>query len=107
MSRAVSKTPQRNAVRYDVMGPGHDAYRDLSKILGDPCEFQIVGWCEIDDNGASCAALVVTQAWPFLPLGTDPRPVIKAKKYAALIPSDLGFRVVEIPAPPGSTEGSP
>jgi len=86
-------------VRYDVMGSGHDAYRDVLEILG-PCVPQIVGWCELDVDGFRRSALVVTQTWPFLPLGTDPRPIIKAKKYGALIPNGLGFRVVEVPAPP-------
>lgn len=89
-------------VRYDVMGLGHDGYRDLLEVLGGPCVPQIVGWCDLVVDGFARSALVVTQAWPFLPLGTDPRPVLKAKKYAALIPSDLGFRVVEVPPPPAT-----
>ena len=97
-------------VHYDVMGLGHDAYRDLLEVLGGPCVPQLVGWCELDVDGSARPALVVTQAWPFLPLGTDPRPILKAKKYAALIPNGLGFRVVEVPAPPSmaaSAEVSP
>lgn len=91
---------QQIDIRYDVMGLGHDAYRDLIEALGGPCTPQLVGWCELDVDGSPKPALVVTQAWPVLPLGTDPRPIIKAKKYAALIPNGLTFRVVQIPAPP-------
>jgi hypothetical protein len=99
------------------MGLGHDAYRDLLEVLGGPCVPQIVGWCELDVDGSAKPALVVTQAWPFLPLGIDPRPIaawetppMKAKKYAALIPNGLGFRVVKVPTPPSmaaSAEISP
>ncbi len=95
--------------RYDVMGLGHDAYRDLLAILGR-CVPEVVGWCEVDAGGAATPALVVSQAWPFLPLGADPKPFIKARKYAALIPDGRGFRVVEVsapPAPPSSTSETP
>jgi hypothetical protein len=103
------KTPKYKSsdVRYDVMGLGHDAYRDLLAILG-PCVPQLVGWCELAYIHGGCGvprpALVVTQTWPFLPFGIDPKPIIKAKKYAALIPSGLGFLVVEVPAPPSMVE---
>jgi hypothetical protein len=85
--------------RYGVPGLGHDAFRDLLEVLGGPCTPQIVGWCELEMDGLTRGALVVTQAWPFLPLGTDPLPIMKAKRYAALIPSGDGIRVVEISAP--------
>ena len=97
-----SDTPRASDVRYDVMGLGHDAYRDLLQILGGPCTPQIVGWCDLVVDGFVRSALVVTQAWPFLPLGTDPAPIKKAKRWAALIPSDQGFRIVEVPAPPST-----
>ncbi len=87
-------------VRYDVMGLGHDSYRDLLKVLGGPCIPQIIGWCELSVDGFQRSALIVTQTWPFLPLGTDPQPILKAKKYAALIPNNSGFHVVEVPPPP-------
>ena len=91
--------PQVTNVRYAVMGYGHDAYRDVLKILG-PCVPQIVGWCELDVDGNECSALVVTQAWPILPRDHE------ARKYAALIPNNRsGFLVVEVPAPP--TEVAP
>ena len=86
--------------RYDVTGLGHDAYRDLLEVLGGPCVPEVVGWCDVVVDGVACPAIVVTQAWPFLPLGTDPAPIKKAKRWAALIPSGQGFRVVEVPAPP-------
>jgi hypothetical protein len=89
-------------VRYDVMGLGHDAYRDLLTILGGPCVLQIVGWCDLVVDGATRCALVVTQAWPFLPLSTDPAPIKKAKRWAALVPIDHGFCIVEVPAPPST-----
>ena len=86
------------------MGLGHDAYRDLLKILGGMCTPQIVGWCDLVVDGIPRFALVVTQAWPFLPLGTDPAPIIKAKRWAALVPIDHGFRIVEVPAPPSTQD---
>jgi hypothetical protein len=76
----------------------HDAlYSDLLTALGGPCKPEIVGWCELAVDGFVRNALVVTQTWPFLPLGTDPRHVIAAKKYVAVIPAGEGFRCVEIP----------
>jgi len=87
-------------VRYDVMGAGHDAYAELLKILGR-CVPEVAGWCELTVEGFVRTAIVVTQAWPrALPLGTDPQPILKAKKYAALIPTTEGvFQVVEVPGP--------
>lgn len=90
-------------VRYAATtGPGHDAYRNLISALGGPCKPEVVGWCDIDVDGSPRPALVVTQAWPFLPLGTDPAPIKKAKKYVALIPEAGGFRTVEVPPPPST-----
>lgn len=91
--------------RYGVPGLGHDAFRDLLEVLGGPCTPQIVGWCELELDGLTHAALVVTQAWPFLPLGTDPRPIMKARRYAALISNGDGIRVVAISEPPSAGVG--
>jgi hypothetical protein len=99
------KTSTSKAVcaRYDVMGRGHDAYADLIKALGGSCKPEIVGWCELDIDGTPRSALVVSQAWPFLPLGVDPKPVIDAKKYVAIVLDSETFRVVEVtPPPPGA-----
>ncbi len=106
-ARKISEDRKIIDARYDVTGLGHDAYRDLLEVLGGPCTPQIVGWCELDVDGEKRAALVVTQAWPFLPCGTDPLPIIKAKRYAALIPSNTGFRIVEVSPPPAASLKAP
>ena len=90
-------------VHYDVMGTGHDIYGDLLKILGR-CVPEVAGWCELDVDGFTRTALVVTQAWPrALPLGTDPAPILKAKKYAAVFPMGDELCVVEVPGPDQGT----
>jgi len=93
-------------VCYGMEGQGHDAYRALISALGGPCRPEVVGWCDLDVDGFARSALVVTQTWPFLPLGTDPGPIIKAKKYVALIPEEGGFRIVEVPPPPSTEKSS-
>lgn len=85
--------------RFDVMGAGHDVYSAITAILG-ACAPEIIGWCEIDLDGATRAGLVVSQAWPrALPFGVDPIPIIKSKRYVAVVPMGDRFRVVEIAAP--------
>jgi hypothetical protein len=94
-------------VCYGMMkGQAHDAYRDLISALGGPCRPEVVGWCDVEVDGHVRPALVVTQAWPFLPLGTDPRPIKKAQKHVALIPEENRFRAVEVPWPPPAEEST-
>jgi hypothetical protein len=108
-ARAKEQAPKaRDATNicYAAAGPGHDAYQYLLNILGGPCKPEIVGWCSVDVDGITRSALVVTQAWPFLPLGTDPRPIKKAQKHVALIPEGNSFRAVEVPWPPPAGESA-
>lgn len=101
MKASMTKAVPKTSARYGVMGRGHDAYADLIKALGGPCQPEIVGWCDLDIDGTTRSALVVSQAWPFLPLGADPKPVRDAKKYVAIVLDSETFRVVEV-APPSA-----
>ncbi|HZJ67667.1 MAG TPA: hypothetical protein VFD36_29390 [Kofleriaceae bacterium] len=83
---------------FDVTSAGHTAYRDIIDVLG-PCEIDLVGWCVVDLPGKAKGALVVTQKWPFLPFGTDPAKLKKARKFVAVIPAIDCFEIVEVQAP--------
>ncbi len=91
--------------RYDVLGVGHDTYRDLMTALGGLCRPEIVGWCELELEGVTRGALVVRQTWPLgLPFGTDPAPILKARRYVAVMATDHGFRIIPVDPPPADLE---
>lgn len=104
--RRPSRSPTVTRVHYDAKETSHGAYHDLLKALGGTCRPEIVGWCELSVDGFMRDALIVTQAWPFLPLGVDPRSVIAAKKYVGVISEGGCFRFIEVP-PPSNAKESP